>query len=303
MASLIGLLGLAYRVPAPRLCAAATAPRWFCPLAEFSLDEPRPPADTLPLLLVLPGLDGSGITAFTQYPELSLEYELKVLTIASDDRSSFSSLVELVASEIAIAGDRPCFVMGESLGCSVALAAARKAAPSGLVLVSPATGWDRTALGSRLAQLLSLPDWLLGLIIGISTYQILDTAQFTTSARRIVTGERPPLLDSDVRLAYTYNVVGQMASRLALPPATIRHRLQAWAAPSIAAGRSVADVAVPMLVVAGTADLRVPAVEEAERFAAEAGATVHFVEGAGHAGVTDDRLDLRRVMRSWRDAG
>ena len=75
---------------------AATAPRWFCPLTEFSLDEPRPPADTLPLLLVLPGLDGSGITAFTQYPELSLEYELKVLTIAADDRSSFASLVELV---------------------------------------------------------------------------------------------------------------------------------------------------------------------------------------------------------------
>ena len=248
-------------------------------------------------------MDGSGITAFTQYPELSLEYELKVLTIAADDRSSFASLVELVASEIAIAGDRPCFVMGESLGCSVALAAARKAAPSGLVLVSPATGWDRTALGSRLDQLLSLPDWLLGLIIGISTYQILDTAQFTTSARRIVTGERPPLLETDARLAYTYNVVGQMASRLALPPATIRHRLAAWAAPSIAAGRSVADVAAPMLVVAGTADLRVPAVEEAERFAAEAGASVHLVEGAGHAGVTDDRLDLRRVMRSWRDAG
>ena len=34
-----------------------------------------------------------------------------------------------------------------------------------------------------------------------------------------------------------------------------------------------------------------------------AGAAVHLVEGAGHAGVTDDRLDLRRVMRSWRDAG
>ena len=42
---------------------------------------------------------------------------------------------------------------------------------------------------------------------------------------------------------------------------------------------------------------------KAERFAAEAGAAVHLVEGAGHAGVTDDRLDLRRVMRSWRDAG
>ena len=61
-----------------------------------------------------------------------------------------------------------------------------------------------------------------------------------------------------------------------------------------------------MLIVAGTADRRVPAVEEAERIAREAPpacpCTVHLVEGAGHAGVTDDRLDLRSVMGSWRAA-
>ena len=27
---------------------------------------------------------------------------------------------------------------------------------------------------------------------------------------------------------------------------------------------------------------------------------VHLVEGAGHAGVTDDRLNLREVLREWR---
>ena len=68
--------------------------------------------------------------------------------------------------------------------------------------------------------------------------------------------------------------------------------------------RLLSELRVPMLVVAGTADRRVPAVEEAERIARDAPptcpCTVHLVEGAGHAGVTDDRLDLRDVMASWR---
>eukprot|EP00966_Prymnesium_polylepis_P276372 6385229-Prymnesium_polylepis.1 len=60
-----------------------------------------------------------------------------------------------------------------------------------------------------------------------------------------------------------------------------------------------------MLIVAGTADLRVPAQEEAERIAREAACecTVHLVEGAGHAGATDDRVDLRAVMEAWRQGG
>ena len=70
------------------------------------------------------------------------------------------------AAAVSTANIAPSFASSKAF--SVALAAARKAAPSGLVLVSPATGWDRTALGSRLDLLLSLPDWLLGLIIGIS---------------------------------------------------------------------------------------------------------------------------------------
>ena len=39
-----------------------------------------------------------------------------------------------------------------------------------------------------------------------------------------------------------------------------------------------------MLVVAGTADLRVPAVEEAERFAAEAGAAMELAAASVHRG-------------------
>jgi len=85
---------------------------------------------------------------------------------------------------------------------------------------------------------------------------------------------------------------------------------------------------VPMLVVAGTADARVPAAAEAAALAragagggaAEEGSgaapsddddnddgarrrrrvSVHLVEGAGHAGALDERVDLRAVLDDWR---
>ena len=56
---------------------------------------------------------------------------------------------------------------------------------------------------------------------------------------------------------------------------------------------------------AGTADARVPARDEAERVARSRacrarGCRVHLVEGAGHAGALDGRVDLRAVMDAWR---
>ena len=57
--------------------ASQQTPFWFDPLDLFAIDEPeRPPKQSLPLLVVLPGLDGSGVTAWTQYPELGLSYDL-----------------------------------------------------------------------------------------------------------------------------------------------------------------------------------------------------------------------------------
>ena len=144
-------------------------------------------------------------------------------------------------------------------------------------------------------------------MVALTSYQLLDLEQLLTTARRIATGDKSPLLATNGRTAYAWRVVAELPARLASPAATIRHRLAQWVEPTLAAGRAdaLADLALPLLLVAGTADGRVPAQEEAERLAREAPAachprTVHLVRGAGHAGVTDDRLDLRAVMDEWR---
>ena len=48
--------------------AKPSKPYWFDPLVEFGLATGD--ASDKPLLLVLPGLDGSSVTAWMQYPEL-----------------------------------------------------------------------------------------------------------------------------------------------------------------------------------------------------------------------------------------
>ena len=265
-----------------------------------------PAPTSLPLLLVLPGLDGSGITAMTQYPELAADYDVRAMSIPPDDRSAYLDIVELVATAAQDAAEagRRVFVMGESMGVGIALDAARAApdAIDGLLLVSPATTWvTETWLGRLRERLIAFPDPLLALVIALTSYQLLDVEQLTTTARRLVTGERAPLLSSPERVAYAWRVVQAMPARLGAPPSTIRHRLAEWAEPCAAAGRGLASLPTPMLVVAGTADLRVPAEQEAARFVAEApSCRAVLVRGAGHAGATDDRVDLRQELAIWR---
>ena len=290
--------------------SASAVPRWFDPLEEFGLEEPRPVARSLPLLLVLPGADGSGITAWMQYPSLAQEYEVRALCIPSDDRSSHADIVELVSQElVATPPGGAQFLLGESMGAGVAIdvALALPERLNGLVLVSPATGWHRKwgykVLTWRDSILVSnRGPWpmLLQAVLTLSSYELLDPTQITSTFRRLLTGERSALLPGTARTAYAWSVVKELPARLALDPATASHR-KSWAEPTFAAGRRVGELRVPLLCVAGTADLRVPAADEARRFKLEVpSCRCVFVEGAGHAGATDDRLDLRAELAAWR---
>ena len=307
----------AARHRAARCQEAQQQPFWFDPLETYGLDEDRSSAPGIPrpVLIVLPGLDGSSITAWAQYPEVGLDYDLRALAIPPADRSTFDELCEIISAEVerssgaAAAAPVPVYLLGESMGAGVALnvaAGPAGAALSGLVLVSPATGWDLTWLGGLRSVLVQLPGWLLSLIVSLTSYQLLDVEQLTTTVQRVLSGGTSPLLQGDERTAYAWRVIGDLPTRLSSPAETIRHRLSLWVERTLASGTTgaLSQLELPVLLVAGTADARVPAQSEAERIAREAPAgapcTVDLVEGAGHAGVTDDRLDLRSLLNEWR---
>ncbi len=100
-----------------------------------------------PLLIFVPGLDGSGWTAEKQYEDLARNFELRVMQVFKTDRSNFDELVEGVASFIRDWQARSAcragkaILLGESFGGLLALGIAQQhpLLLQGLVLANPAT--------------------------------------------------------------------------------------------------------------------------------------------------------------------
>lgn len=52
--------------------------------------------DTLPLMIYLPGIDGTGLAASRQFPYLVDAFDLHALSIPGADRTPFEGLIKLV---------------------------------------------------------------------------------------------------------------------------------------------------------------------------------------------------------------
>lgn len=99
-------------------------PRWFSPLECGSRLEKSP------LLLYLPGIDGTGAGLTSQYKKLGKVFDIWCLHIPVMDRTSFLDLVKLVErtvkAETYRSPNRPIYLVGESLGGCLALAVAER---------------------------------------------------------------------------------------------------------------------------------------------------------------------------------
>ena len=124
-----------------------------------------------PIALYMPGLDGSGISAASwQFDDLSRTFELWRMSIGLQDRSSFVDLIKMVmdfCDELSSTTDRPIYLIGESFSGLLAPGVAlqfqtreekqqqartgsdgpnkKKNPISGLVMINPATSFDRSS--------------------------------------------------------------------------------------------------------------------------------------------------------------
>eukprot|EP00667_Euglena_gracilis_P021179 EG_transcript_23120 len=84
---------------------------------------------TLPTLYYLPGIDGTGVAAQQQLPELAQHFNFWSLTVPVEDRTAFPELVDFVvgfveaqaAQQDAEGPRRPVYLLGESFGGALAL--------------------------------------------------------------------------------------------------------------------------------------------------------------------------------------
>ena len=129
-------------------------PRFYSPIPPREAVEGRARlASELPLLFFLPGIDGVGLAAARQWPKLAPLFDLRVMAVPADDRTSLDGLVEIVAAAIEAEGpentpqSRPIYLAGESFGAALALLVAAKAPGlvDRLLVVNPATSYSRSA--------------------------------------------------------------------------------------------------------------------------------------------------------------
>eukprot|EP01025_Chloroclados_australasicus_P007168 TRINITY_DN12288_c0_g1_i1.p1 TRINITY_DN12288_c0_g1~~TRINITY_DN12288_c0_g1_i1.p1 ORF type:complete len:714 (+),score=35.25 TRINITY_DN12288_c0_g1_i1:137-2278(+) len=104
-----------------------------------------------PLMIYLPGVDGTGYAGYRQFSRLQHFFELVILQIPSSDRTSFTDLIAIVKEYLVLAAqqsttDRPIYLFGDSFGGVLAMAVAVecKDIVDRLILVNPASSFPRT---------------------------------------------------------------------------------------------------------------------------------------------------------------
>jgi len=255
--------------------------------------ESKPGQNNKPIAIMLPGLDGYGISASSnQYDDLADNFEFWRLTIQPEDRSSFAEIVDAVAAYVANiedkAGDRPIVLIGESCGGLIAAAAALrlqrnhdKSPLDGLVLINPATSFDRTnwdALVPLLASL-DLPsnssesgvDELTAYdVIGslILSALIPDSNQIQRIFEAIVNlpgVQIPPRSTEQLQEIMTATVEGFKGTGDKLPGTILEHRVKWLTLGAPVVNARLPELKVQTLVVVGLQDKLLPSANEGDR--------------------------------------
>ena len=279
-----------------------------------------------PLLLYLPGFDGTLVAPFLQFPELGTEFEVCGMSVDMDDRSSVEDLCNLVIDFIAAKmkkhQNKQVYIMGESFGgiltIEVALAiqdynsksekiktGGKDIELSGLALINPATCYNRSNLardGPGVADGLSLlyPFSLLTLVPLFTDEYALPQLIQILQAKAL-----PSVIDTPAREAYMGRVAFSLPTKLKfMPQSTLKWRLNEWLTKGCDAIASKEGTIkqtlglLPVLIVAGESDKTLPSVDEALRLQSFFDTTeVHVVKGAGHACTSGSRVDLTALMR------
>jgi len=201
-----------------------------------------------PILLYLPGFDGTVLAPFLQFPSLSECFDVRALKIDMDDRSTFEELKEAVLDYLMkeYRGDdddiqQTIYLLGESFGgilsTEVALELSNKEhiELGGLILVNPATSYLRSSLyelGPPIANanpILSNVQYVYSLMTKLVPL-FLDEGRAIQQLITILTSKGlPSVVNNPQREAYMGRVAFDLANRLKfMPKETLKWRLEEW---------------------------------------------------------------------------
>ncbi|MBE9167623.1 alpha/beta hydrolase [Pleurocapsales cyanobacterium LEGE 06147] len=250
---------------------------------RFLVPQPAKPKPDFPLFVYLPGMDCTGKLFQTQAKRLAHFFDLRCLSIPTDDLSDWNELagetVKLLKNEIAINQRRSVYLCGESFGGCLALKVAMRAPWSiqRLILVNPASSFNHRpwlGWGVRIIQ------WLPSVLHHYSAVGLLP---FLAELSRIAQNDYRALLRA------MNSVPQQVVSwRLSL--------LRDFEPDE----ESLRRLTQPTLVVAGGADRLLPSVAEAQRLVKILPqAQMKILPLSGHACLLESETNLYNILAEY----
>ena len=250
---------------------------------------------------------------------------MSFLNNITDKKSSGSAETSKLKSEKKKLQSRPVYLMGESFGGILALEVALalkdqslqgvKSASKvrsmaevnleGIVLINPATCYDRSKLAAEGPDVAKLPSPLYP--FGLLRLLPIFTDAYAVPQLFLMLQSKalPSVIDTAAREAYMGRTAFSLPQKLKfMPKETLQWRLEEWltkGCESISQKENQLKNnlnSVPVLVVAGEMDKALPSISEAERLMdIFDNVDVHVVEGAGHANTSGSRVDITAIMR------
>ncbi|KAK8693267.1 hypothetical protein V6N13_070858 [Hibiscus sabdariffa] len=272
-------------------------PRWFSPLECSSSTSPD-----CPLLLFLPGIDGTGLGLIMHHHNLGKMFNIWCLHIPVQDRTPFNELVKLVERTIRSENyrlpNRPIYIVAESLGACLAFSVAARNRDIDLVLVSsnPATSFSKSQLQPLIPLLEIMPDqfplnlpYMLSLPTGNPLRMLIDNVV-----------KRGPLLQIIGELSQDLAKMSSYLPVLAdiLPKETLRWKLDLLKSGSAHANSCLHAVKAQMLILFRGRDQLLPSQEESRRLQkALPDCEIRKFEESGHFLFLEDNIDLATIIK------
>ncbi|XP_030534950.1 phytyl ester synthase 1, chloroplastic isoform X2 [Rhodamnia argentea] len=271
-------------------------PRWFCPV------ECGQPLNDCPVLLFLPGLDGTGLGLILHHKALGRAFEVRCLHIPVYDRTPFEGLVKFIEKTIkaehAASPHKPIYLVGDSFGGCLALAVAARNPTIDLVvlLVNPATSFGRSQLQPLLPLLEAMPDGLHFTVPYLLSFVMGDPVKMAT----INIDNMLPLRVALEQLSVNLTSLLPRLSGLAdiVPRETLLWKLKLLkSAASYANSRLHAVKAEVLLLVSGK-DNMLPSHDEAQRLTNSLkNCRVCYFKDNGHTLLLEDGINLLTVIK------
>lgn len=272
-------------------------PRWFCPVASGT------PLKGSPILFFLPGMDGTGCGLILHHKALGKAFEVRCLHIPVQDRTPFEGLVKLVEetirSEHASSPNKPIYLVGDSFGGCLALAVASRNPKIDLVLilVNPATSFDRSQLQPLLPLLGAMPDVLHGAVPYFLSFVMGEPLKMATVN---VESKLPPMQQLEKVSRNLVALLPYLSGLTSIiPKNTLLWKLKLLKSAAAYANSRLHAIKAEVLVLASGKDNMVPSGDEAQRLRRSLlNCQTRYFKENGHTLLLEDGIGLMTVVKS-----